>query len=213
MIRAIICDMDGTLLNSMVEWDALGPKYLRGKGVSDTDIPSDIVDTLKPLSVRQVAVYMAERFEIRDTLEVIEAELNDMIKAAYNDTIELKAGVREFLEAHSHMPMCVATETEKYLAEPALLRRGISEYFRFVITPEDVGSGKREVHIFLEAARRLGYPPAEIAVVDDAFHAVKTAKAAGFHVIGVFDESYAAHTEAIKTLADEYYEGVGDIKL
>lgn len=57
--------------------------------------------------------------------------------------------------------------------------------------------------VYHEAARRLGAAPREIAVYEDALYAVQTAKAAGFHVVGVYDDSAADSWQAIEQESDE----------
>ena len=54
-----------------------------------------------------------------------------------------------------------------------------------------------------EAAKRLGALPGEIAVYEDALYAVQTAKEAGFHVVGVYDDSAAGSWQTIAQNADE----------
>ena len=53
------------------------------------------------------------------------------------------------------------------------------------------------------AAERLGAKPEETAVYEDAWYAVRTAKTAGFHVIGIYDTNSDARWEDIRNLADE----------
>ena len=55
----------------------------------------------------------------------------------------------------------------------------------------------------MEAARRFVAAPQEISVFEDAVNAIRTAKRAGFHVVGVYDESAAEHWHTIEMLADE----------
>ena len=54
-----------------------------------------------------------------------------------------------------------------------------------------------------EAARRLGTAPAETAVFEDALFAARTAKAAGFHVVAIYDDNSAASWDEMSALADE----------
>ena len=53
-----------------------------------------------------------------------------------------------------------------------------------------------------EAARRLGADPARTVVFEDALHAARTAKKAGFLVCGVYDRSSDADWPALSQLAD-----------
>ena len=77
------------------------------------------------------------------------------------------------------------------------------DYFEFLLSCETVGAGKRSPLVYQESARRLGTVPGEIAVYEDALYAVQTAKAAGFHVVGVYDDSAADSWQAIEQESDE----------
>lgn len=56
----------------------------------------------------------------------------------------------------------------------------------------------------MAALNRLKTKMEETVIFEDAFHAIKTAKEAGFMVVGVYDASAAVDTNAIKKLADYY---------
>ena len=68
-----------------------------------------------------------------------------------------------------------------------------------------VGVGKKEsAEIYERAMRRLQSNKKDTVVFEDAFHAIQTAKAAGFRVAAVYDASEEAHQEEIRGLADYY---------
>ena len=89
--------------------------------------------------------------------------------------------------------------------EAALLRTGVWSFFGEIFTCDEVGHGKDEPHIFETALRFLGTAKSETVVFDDAPHAVRTAKKAGFLVAGVYDSHEKAQDE-IRGLADIYLE-------
>ena len=69
----------------------------------------------------------------------------------------------------------------------------------------DLGVGKKEsAEIYERAMRRLQSNKKDTVVFEDAFHAIQTAKAAGFRVAAVYDASEEAHQEEIRGLADYY---------
>ena len=95
--------------------------------------------------------------------------------------------------------MYVATATDRHLAEAALRHAGIDGYFRGLITVAEVGVGKKEsAEIVRAAMRRLQSNKKDTVVFEDAFHAIQTAKAAGFRVAAVYDASEEAHQEEIR---------------
>ena len=65
-----------------------------------------------------------------------------------------------------------------------------------------MAAGKDRPDVFLEAARRLGAAPEDVAVYEDAIYAARTAKAAGFRVVGVYDDTSAASWAELNALCD-----------
>ena len=195
-----IFDMDGTLIDSMVFWKNLATEYLTSKGI--LQIPADILEQIKPMTMSESAALFRREFGLTGD---VEAQMNEMMEDHYRNDIPLKPGVWEYLENlhRQGVRMCVASATAEHLMESCLTRLGVRQYFEFLLSCETVGAGKRSPLVYQESARRLGTVPGEIAVYEDALYAVQTAKAAGFHVVGVYDDSAADSWQAIEQESDE----------
>lgn len=211
MIKAFIFDLDGTLLDSMYAWKNVGSRYLAHKGVQA--VPPDLEERLKTMSLLGAAKYFISEFSFPQTPEEIVAEFNELAAEQYRNVFQPKPGVVEFLAKHAHMKMCVATATERPLAEMALKRLDWMKYFEFIITSGEAGSSKRSPDIFLQAAQKLGAGVAEAIVFEDSPHAVKSAKAAGFYTVGVQDDFYEAEATQILDMADAYVESLLDFTM
>ena len=211
MKKALICDLDGTLLDSMDFWDNLGIEYLSGKGV--TRIPSCIKEILEPMSLFDAAEYFISEFSLNLPALKICDEINLMIEDKYRYEIGLKDGVLDFLKQHFNHKMCIATATDRSLAEFALKRLGVLEHFDFIITSHDVGNSKQNPDIFLKAAERLGEPVGNCVVIEDAPHALKTAKNAGFYTIGVYEKYFEKDIDLIKKYADQFVYNLSEVRI
>lgn len=201
--RYAIFDMDGTLVDSMRYWKHLAGEYLERKGVRR--IPPGLMEQIKPTTLTESAALFAEEFRLAGTPEELSAEMNALMAEHYQRDIPLKAGVREYLGALSEagVTMCVASATAEPLMAACLGRLGVLERFAFLLSCETVGAGKNRPDVYLAAAERLGCTPSEAAVYEDALYAAETARAAGFHVVGVWDASAGRNWERMKALADE----------
>ena len=197
-----IFDMDGTLIDSMIYWKGLAGEFLESKGVKE--IPPDILDRIKPMTMTESAALFIDTFGLPGTPEQVAWEMNHMIEEHYRKDIPLKRGVKAYLEklAGQGVTMCVASATAEPLMRACLERLGVLDRFAFLLSCEEVGAGKNRPDVYFEAARRLGAAPGEIAVYEDALYAVRTAKEAGFYVAGVYDDSAAAHWAEVKALSD-----------
>lgn len=196
--------MDGTLLDSMPIWNTIGLDYLASVGLQPRE---DTRDALRPLSMEQSAKYFCEEFSLDKTVPQICDEINALVADFYKSTAPLKPYVREYLQALKArgVKMCVATATDKPHVLAALKRNDILTYFDGILTCTEIGSDKTQPLIFEAARELLGTPKGQTWVFEDSYHAIVTAKNAGFPVVAVYDESADAFRKRIIGLADEYF--------
>ena len=185
--RFAIFDMDGTLVDSMGYWQSLEREFLVSKGV--TENLEDILERTKPLTLPEAAVFFSQYCDLDGTPEQLVEEVLAIMENHYRRDVTLKPGVIPYLDRLKArgIPMCVASATPRHLVEICLERLGLAHYFSFLLSCVEVGAGKGRPDVYLECARRLGAQPHETAVYEDAIYAVRTAHAAGFHVVAVND--------------------------
>lgn len=184
-----IFDMDGTLIDSMRYWRTLGREYLEMKGVN-VEAAQETLEALSALTVSEAAALFVERLGMSGTAERIADEINGLMEGHYRNDIPLKWHVLEHLESLKSrgVRMCVASSTAEELLVSCLRRLGVLDCFEFVLSCETLGTHKREAMIYEKAASMLGASPSDVAVYEDALHALETARGAGFHTVGVYDE-------------------------
>ncbi len=201
-IKNIIFDFDGTLFDSMSIWETAGIDYLASLGKTAEE---NLRNDLKPLSLLQSAEYLKERYALQLSTEEIMAGVNKTVEDFYFHKAMPKENVIEFLQVlqNKGIKMCIATATDRYQVEAALKRCNMLHFFDAIFTCSEVGHGKDEPHIFEYACGNLKADKKETAVFEDAYHAAKTAKNAGFFLVAVYDR-YEKHVEEMKALADVY---------
>lgn len=186
-----IMDMDGTLINSMIYWNHLGSDYLHSRGV-EGDL-SWLMEEVKTMTLLDSCITFKKYYDIPESAEEIMEALKKIMADHYAHDIELKPGVREYLDAlkEKGAHLCIATATAMPLVKVCLDRLKIRSYFDFLVSCEEVGAGKEEPLVFEEAMRRFGaeVTAAECAVYEDSLTAVQTAHRAGFCTVAVYDAS------------------------
>ncbi len=202
-IKGAIFDLDGTVLNSMYIWDEIGVRYLQKLGI-EPDV--EFKKSFKTLSLRQAAEYYRKYFNIDITMEEIINGVNNMVESFYFDEVLKKDNVENVLELlkANGVKMCIATATDKYLVEKALERNGIINYFSEIFTCAIVDAGKDTAKIYDVAREHLGTPIENTVIFEDALYAIKTAKNAGYTVIGIEDVSAVEDRAEIKKNCDYY---------
>ena len=201
-IKGIIFDFDGTLFDSMSIWETAGTDYLTSIGYT---AEKDLSKKLKAMSLTQSADYLKENYALPLSASEIMGGVNKTVEDFYFHRVMPKAHVISLLSVlqSKGIKMCIATATDRYQVEAALKRCDMFHFFDAIFTCTEVGHGKDELYIFEIAREAMGTNKTETAVFEDAYHAVKTAKDAGFYDVGVYDR-YEKHTAELKELADIY---------
>lgn len=131
----------------------------------------------------------------------------EKMRVHYAERVQLKAGVREFLEKAraAGIKMCIATGTRRDVSEPFLQKSGLLDYVEFYSDCYEVCAFKDKPDIYLRAAERLGADISECAVFEDSEYCAETAHKAGFFVVGVFDEVTSKEGD-VRRFSDLYIE-------
>ncbi len=207
----VIFDLDGTILDSMGIWSEIGSKFIESLGLKPKD---SLREDTRELSLLQSAEYMKKNYSLIESTDVIMDSINEMISEYYHDILQPKEGAQELLEylKAKEIPLCVATATAAHLVEPALERINMRHYFDSVHSCVDIGKGKDDPEIFLIALKSLGTSLENTWVFEDALYAAKTAKDAGFIVVGVHDPSAEQHQNELKAFSNYYIENLHQAK-
>lgn len=212
MIKGIIFDLDGTLIDSMGMWFDIDRRFLAENGV--TDPPEGISWKIKQMTIETAAQFMIDEFALGMTPEQVIARIEELVREEYELHIPLKKGAAELLDFldGKGIPYGVATATYKGLAVAALRRCGVLDRMAFLLTDREYPNGKGFPDIFMGAAELLGTSPAETLVAEDSIHCVETAKNAGFVTAAVYDKASDREWDSIKALADYSFAELGEIK-
>lgn len=199
-LRGAIFDLDGTLTDSMYIWADAPRALVRRYGGNP---PENLHEDIREMGRREASDYLIERFHLPCTAEEMMAGLNELVSDEYRLRVPLKPGAEALLRRLEGwgVPCCIATASEAFQAQSAMERLGQWKRFHSAVSCVQYG-GKHTPGVYLEAARRLGADPARTVVFEDALHAARTAKKAGFMVCGVYDRSSDADWPALSQLAD-----------
>jgi HAD superfamily hydrolase (TIGR01509 family) len=202
-IKAVIFDVDGTLVDSMWIWKQVDIDFLERR---KTELPVDLQKDIEGLSYTATAEYFKDRFNLPETVEEIKEEWREMADDLYENKIPLKSGVKELLQIirNNNLKIGIATSNSRGLVETMIKKHEIGKYFDGIRTSCEVPRSKPFPDVYLQAAKDLGVDPKECLVFEDTIAGATAATAAGMRVIAVYDEISAESRAHLEQLAELY---------
>lgn len=183
MLKALIFDMDGTLVHS-------DPVHLRAFAsvLAPEGIMIDEAVYKNSIVGRTNEAIFASLLPHRSKAEHI--DLADRKEAAFRaiaSDLQPLAGLVDLLDKviARGLRIGLVTNAPRLNAEHMLSALGIQKYFNAIVTIEDVARGKPDPLPYLTALDRLGIDADEAIVFEDSPSGIKAAKAAGIFSCGV----------------------------
>ncbi|MFG2769732.1 HAD family hydrolase [Streptomyces sp. NPDC048350] len=183
---SVIFDLDGTLVDSEPNYYEATRRTLAAfAGATDFDWERH---------TRFIGIGTRETLEILAVQYGIDAPVDELLDATNRSYLELARAstpvypeMRTFVERlrTAGVPMAVASGSSRAAIEAVLVGTGLDACLTTLVSAEEVGRGKPEPDVFLEAARRLGADPARCVVFEDAAPGALAARSAGMRCVAL----------------------------
>jgi len=195
VIRAVIFDLDGVLIDSEQVWDTAREQLTKELGGRwHEGAQRDMMG----MSSLEWSRYMHDELGIDLPPHEISDEVVRRLERLYRERLPLLSGAREAVERlAARWPLGLATSSNRELIELALELLGVRELFQATVSSEEVPRGKPAPDVYLEAARRLGVDPARAAAIEDSHNGIRSAKAAGMRVIAIPNRRFPPGEDAL----------------
>lgn len=210
-IKAVIFDLDGTLVDSMGLWRDIDIEFLSARGIEYKD---DLQEKIEGMSFTETAVFCKDYYKLTESVEELKEIWNQMAEDKYRFEVQLKPGVMGFLEELKRrgIKMGIATSNSKELIAAVNEAYHFDRYISCVVTSCSVNKGKPAPDVYLEAARQLSVLPEECLVFEDIVKGIEAGKNAGMLVCAVEDSFSAEQRERKKAISDYYIESYDEIR-
>ncbi|WP_214410902.1 HAD-IA family hydrolase [Sphaerisporangium fuscum] len=175
-VRAVLLDMDGTLVDSdaAVErsWRAWGER----NGMLEEVLAADLHGFPARVMIRRLAPHLSDEEVALAVESMVDIECADL------DGVTATQGARELLDVLTGrgLPWAVVTGAGTRLARARLGAAGIEP--PLLVSVDDVTRAKPDPEAYLHAAALLGVAPAGCLVVEDSAPGIAAGRAAGMTV-------------------------------
>lgn len=190
MIKAIIFDMDGLMIDSERVTFECYQEILKGMNLTmDEEFYKTLLGKpLKGIYQRFYDVY-GNDFPIEDVIKDVHAL---MAKRFETEGVPIKTGLKSLLEylKGNNYKTIVATSSNRDRVDTILSQAQITDYFDDSICGDEVTKGKPNPEVFLKSCQKLGVNVDEAIVLEDSEAGIQASYDAGIKVICIPDMKY-----------------------
>jgi HAD superfamily hydrolase (TIGR01509 family) len=206
-VAGVVCDMDGLLLDTeRIYLDGLFQAALAVDCVMTEAFAHSMIGVPGKECIAMIEAHYGPGF----SMAAFSAAYDEIVEVALERDIPLRSGARELVTylVEQGIPRAIATSSRRPTVDRYLGRVGLLDQFTAIVSREDVENPKPAPDPFLAAAARLGVQPADCLALEDSYHGITAAHAAGMMAVMVPD--LLAATEAIQAkcivVADDLYQ-------
>jgi HAD superfamily hydrolase (TIGR01509 family) len=216
MIEAVIFDLDGVIVDSEPVWEQVRRQVVAAYG--GTWAP-DAQRRIMGMSTGEWARYLSAGLGVGLPPERVAAVVVDRMRERYAEHVPLLPGAADAVRRlAARWPLGLASSSPPALIDTVLDQAELREYFAAAMSTEQVARGKPAPDIYLAVAGRLGHDPDRCAAVEDSTNGLRSAVAAGCHVVAVPRPEYpvdpavlSSTALALTSLADLEVQVIADL--
>jgi HAD superfamily hydrolase (TIGR01509 family) len=206
--EAVVVDLDGVLVDSEQVWDQARRDVVAAHGGTWKDSATrDMLGMSSP----EWSAYVVDELGVPMTPEEVNGAVVEAMLAGYRERLPLLPGAKEAVERVAvRYPLGLASSSNRPVIDLVLERMGVTDRFKATVSSEEVERGKPAPDVYEEVVRRLGVGRA--AAIEDSEAGIRSAHAAGLHVIAIPNPHFPPSDEAL-ALADEVHPDLNALAL
>lgn len=189
----MLFDLDGVLVDSEHLWDRIRRETVDAHGGRWAD---GATEAMMGMSTPEWARYLVDDLGAQLTAdEIADTVIEGMARVYRAEPPVLPGAVQALRAVADEYPTAIASSAPPRIIQAFLDSTGAS--VGYTISSEQVGAGKPEPDVYLEAARGLGVAAADCAAVEDSSNGLRAATASGATVFAVPNEHFPPAADAL----------------
>jgi HAD superfamily hydrolase (TIGR01509 family) len=208
MVRAVVFDLDGILVDTEPYWAAAKLVVTETHGGRWRDsAPAEMLGMSGPEWARFMHDDLAVPIPPQQIREEVVASMLRRIAAGV-PLLDGAAGAVEALAAR--WPLGLASSADRPVIEAVLEATELARFFQTYVASDEAGRGKPAPDVYLAAAERLGVAPGTAVAIEDSANGMRAAKAAGMGLIAIPIEHTPVDPDVLAT-ADVVLESIREL--
>ncbi|MBD1551399.1 N-acetylmuramic acid 6-phosphate phosphatase MupP [Pseudomonas typographi] len=184
-LRAVLFDMDGTLLDTAPDFIAICQAMREARGLP----PVDEQRVREVISGGARAMVSATFALLPDAAEFEALRLEFLERYQAGCAVHTRPfdGMEQLLAdiEHAHLPWGVVTNKPVRFAEPIMQQLGLAQRSKVLVCPDHVTRSKPDPEMLLLACQQLGLPPQSVLFIGDDLRDIEAGRAAGTRTAAV----------------------------
>ena len=188
-IKAIIYDVDGTMVNSEPIHVGAWNKALLNYGYSLQNLSESFRQTMAGRKPVVIAEEMVNRLLLSvSSQQLLDTKSQIFLQIAQKD-LKAMPGVLESVERFNRAgyKLGIGTSLDRSYLDHVLDKIDVSKFFDAIVTGDQITHGKPNPETYLKVAEKLGLTPMECLVIEDAETGIASAKAAGSICVAIMN--------------------------
>lgn len=198
MVKTVIFDMDGVLVNSEPLHHEVSLVQFKDLNIVVTD---ELFATFTGNSNKMIYQKIKDQFQLTHEVGDLILAKNALFIEAFdnNEEIHLMPGVKELIiDLHKNgVQLIVASSSEMEIIDKIFERFDLNQYFTHKISGNDFPESKPNPAIFLKAASYSKAPIEECIIIEDSTNGIKAAKAAGIFCVAYKSEDVNTQDQSL----------------
>jgi len=207
--KAIIFDMDGTIIDTEIIWKKATHTLLTRRGVEVTpELEQELSHRLNGIAIQSSCRIIKEISGSQEPVEQLVAEKSALACELYEQGIDFISGFPEFHKKLKDLSLKTGLATNANDDTLNLTKRllKLEQFFGTHLYNISCVNNKGKPHpdIYLHTAARLEINPTECIAFEDSAHGIAAAQAAGMFCVGITTSGNPRQTENADLVIDSY---------